>query len=377
MNKIVEIDSNWAFIHCPSPSNLQINWIAILAQFPALQTLSECQENPPNRAEGNVWMQTQLVCEILVSLPDWQVLTAPDRSILFVAALFHDFAKLEPTRLADNGRSVAKGYINIRQILQTLQIPFPIRETIVAIVRYGNLPLWFWDKSQPLRSVINVSQVVRCDLLAVMAEADTRARVYEDSGRLLDAIDFFREFCREHNCLDRPYQFISAHSRFMYFQKEDADPTYEAYDDTQLEVILMCGLPGTGKDYWIEQNHPNLPMVSLDRLRQTMGVSPSDRQGEIVQAGKELAKAYLQSDLPFVWNATNIVKPIRSGLIQLFANYHARIRIVYLELPIERVLKQNRDRKASVPNAVIHRFRDRLEIPNITEAHQVDYIVEV
>ena len=374
---VIKNDSSWTFAYCPILPDWQINWAAILEQFPPLQTISECQKNPLYHAEGNVWIHTQLVCEALVSLPDWQAMTETDRSILFVAALFHDFAKLETTQLADDGRILAKGYINIRQILQHLQTPFSIREAIVSIVRYGNLPLWFWDKSQPLRSVIKVSQLVRCDWLALMAEADVRGRICEDRDRLLETIAFFREFCREHHCFDRPYPFRSDHSRFIYFQKEAADPTYEADDDTQLEVILMCGLPGTGKDYWIEHNYPNLPMVSLDRLRQTMGILPTDDQGTIVQAGRDLAEAYLQSEMPFVWNATNIVKPIRSSLIQLFSNYPARIRIVYLELPIKRVLKQNRDRKSPVPNAVIHKYRDQFEIPNITEAHQLNYVVEV
>jgi predicted kinase len=64
-------------------------------------------------------------------------------------------------------------------------------------------------------------------------------------------------------------------------------------------------------------------------------------------------------------------------LIRLFAGYRARIRIVYLEVPIDRALQQNRNRKAQVPNNVIHRYRDRLEIPDITEAHQIDYFVDV
>jgi predicted kinase len=95
-----------------------------------------------------------------------------------------------------------------------------------------------------------------------------------------------------------------------------------------------------------------------------------------VNAGRDLAKGYLQSETPFIWNATNIIKPIRSGLIRLFAGYGARIRIVYLEVPIDRVLQQNRDRQAQVPTTVIHRYRDRLEIPDITESHQIDYFVE-
>ena len=61
----------------------------------------------------------------------------------------------------------------------------------------------------------------------------------------------------------------------------------------------------------------------------------------------------------------------------LFAGYGARIRIVYLEVPIDRLLQHNRSRKAQVPGAVIHRYRDRLELPDLTEAHQLDCFVEV
>jgi putative nucleotidyltransferase with HDIG domain len=382
--KNIAIDENtrWIFPHCPALQDLKINWMEILADFPSLQPLANCQQNPIYHAEGNVWIHTQLVCEALVSLPAWQAMDATDRSILFAAALFHDLAKPESTQIDEHGKITARGHGTlgarmVRRIFQDLRTPFVIREAIVAIVEYGSLPLWFWDKDRPLKSIIRASQIVRCDWLALMAEADVRGRICKDRERLLETIEFFREFCREHDCFDRPYPFASAHSRFLYFQKEDGDPTYAAYDDTRLEVILMCGLPGTGKDYWIEHNHPDLPMVSLDKLREEMGISPTDEQGTIVQAGKDLAKGYLKTATPFVWNATNIVKPIRSGLIRLFASYNARIRVVYLEVPIERVLQQNRDRSRFVPTAVIHRFRDRLEIPNITECHYFDCVVEV
>jgi putative nucleotidyltransferase with HDIG domain len=382
--KNIEIDENtrWIFPHCPTLQDLNINWTEILADFPSLQPLAHCQQSPIYHAEGNVWIDTQLVCEALVSLSAWQAMNETDRSILFAAALFHDIAKPASTQIDEEGKITAKGHgalgaRMVRRIFQDLHTPFAIREAIVAIVEYGSLPLWFWNKDRPLKSIIRASQIARCDCLALMAEADVRGRICADRERLLETIEFFREFCREYDCFDRPYQFASAHSRFVYFQKEDGEPSYAAYDDTRLEVILMCGIPGTGKDYWIEHHHPDLPMVSLDRLREEMGISPTDEQGAIVQAGKDLAKGYLKTATPFVWNATNIVKPIRSGLIQLFASYNARIRIVYLEAPIERVLQQNRDRSRFVPPKVIHRFRDRIEIPNITECHHLDTVVEV
>jgi predicted kinase len=378
---MTNIDLIWTFPHCPIAPDWQIDWATILDRFPALQTLAYDRSKSSQHRAEDVWIQTQSMCESLVSLPDWKSLPETDRSILFTAALFHDLAKPLTPQVAEDGRIIAKVQANlgarmVRRILQDLHTPFTIRESIVALVRYGGLPLWFWDRSQPLRSMIEASQLVRCDWLALMSEADVRGGIDRDRAKLLASIDLFREFAKEHHCFDRAYQFASDYSRFIYFQKEDADPTYEAYDDTQFEVILMCGLPGTGKDYWIQHNYPYLPMVSLDRLRQSMGILPTDEQGKIIQAGKELAKGYLQSELPFVWNATNIARSTRAGLIRLFAGYHARVRIVYLELPIEQVLKQNRQRNRQVPTTVIHRFRDRLEVPNITEAHQLELRVE-
>ncbi len=381
MNTII-IDSLWTFPDCPVAKDLSINWTAILERFPCLQDLAKCEQNPLYHAEGNVWIHTKLVCEALVSLIDWQVMNIEERSILFAAALFHDIAKPHSTQVTEDGDITAKGHVNlgarmVREVLKDLHTPFSIRESIVAIVQYGSLPLWFWDKSQPLKSIIRASQLVRCDWLAMMAEADVRGRICEDGDRLLETIEFFREFCREHNCFDLRYPFASDRSRFIYFHKEDSDPTYAAYDDTRMEVILMCALPGTGKDYWIQQNHPDLPVVSLDKLRQSMGILPTDEQGEVIRSARNLAKGYLQAQTPFIWNATNIVRSTRAGLIRLFADYHARTRIVYLELPIDRVLAQNSDRQAQVPRAVIYRYHDRLQIPDITEADRVDYFVEV
>jgi putative nucleotidyltransferase with HDIG domain len=390
MNIAIEQDLLWTFPGCPA-LNLQINWTEILATFPCLKSLASCEQNPIYHAEGNVWIHTQLVCEALISLPDWQAMNAQDRSLLFAAALFHDIAKPMATQIAEDGNIItAKGHVNlgariVRQILQDLQTPFAIREVIVAVVKYESLALWFWDKPQPLRSIIKASQLVRCDWLALIAEADVRGRICAERDTLLATIEFFREFCREHDCFvrgaspveNRAYPFASDLSRFIYFHKEDADPTYLAYDDTRFEVILMCRLPGTGKDYWIAENCPDLPVISLDKLRQEMKISPTEEQGSIVRAGRELARGYLQSETPFVWNATNIVKSIRSGLIGLFAGYRARIRIVYLEVPIDRLLQQNRSRKTPVPTAVIDRYHDRLEIPDLTEAHQLECFVEV
>lgn len=371
---------DWSFPYCPSETDWSINWSALEAEFDWLRSLADCPQDPRYHAEGDVLIHTKLVCEALVALPQWRALTTKEQSVLFAAALLHDVAKPAATEIADDGAISSKGHVvqgakMTQQILWDLQVPFKQREAIASLVKYGSLPLWFWDKSNPERAVIKASQIIRCDMLATLAEADVHGRYCNDQAQLLERINFFREFCQENHCFDQPRQFPSAHSRFIYFQKENGNPNYEAYDDTRFQVVMMSGLPGSGKDTWIKENLPDWQVISLDKLRQQMGIDPEDDQGVVANAAKALAKEYMRNGQSFVWNATNLSRQLRGMLIRMFANYQGRIRIVYLETPWQELLRRNCDRTAKVPEKVLYRLKNRLDVPDITEAQAVDWIV--
>ncbi|BAY77231.1 hypothetical protein NIES25_36910 [Nostoc linckia NIES-25] len=372
---------SWSFPYCLSGSDSSIDWSALEAEFDWLRSLADCPQDPRYHAEGNVLIHTKLVCEALVALPQWRALPTQERSVLFAAALLHDVAKPAATQIEADGCISSKGHVlqgakMAREILWDLHVPFHQREAIVALVKYGSLPLWFWDKPNPERSVIKASQVIRCDLLGLLAEADVKGRYCDDQANLLERIEFFREFCQENHCFEQPRVFPSAHSRFVYFQKEDGNPDYAAYDDTRFQVVMMSGLPGSGKDTWIKENLPDWQVISLDRLRNSMGIDPEDDQGAVVNAAKAIAKDYMRDGQSFVWNATNISRQVRGMLVRLFASYQASIRIVYLETAWKELLRRNGDRTAKLPEKVLYRLKTRLEVPNITEAHTVDWVVE-
>jgi putative nucleotidyltransferase with HDIG domain len=382
MTALLSQSATWIFPFCPEPPDWFLDWESIYNHFDWIQNLEGCQQDPIYHAEGDVLIHTKMVCEALISSQNWRQLPAQKRSMLFAAALLHDVAKPAFTKIEENGRISSKGHARqgarmVRQILSQFDPPvqFSIRETVCAIVQFGSLPIWLLDKPNPQQSVIKVSQVVRCDFLALLAEADVRGRQCSDRQELLDKIQLFREFCQENNCLDSPRQFPSAHSRFIYFRKDNGNPDYEAFDDTRCEVVLMSGLPGSGKDYWIRENLPDRPMISLDALRKDMNVPPDETPGNVIVEAKNRAREYMKAGRSFVWNATNTTKQMRQQLINFFAGYQARIRIVYLEVPFPEVLRRNRSRNAPVPEAVIHKLAARLDIPDRTEAHQVDWIV--
>ncbi|OAT37398.1 hypothetical protein M983_0355 [Proteus myxofaciens ATCC 19692] len=67
---------------------------------------------------------------------------------------------------------------------------------------------------------------------------------------------------------------------------------------------------------------------------------------------------------------------MRSQLISLFYRYHAKVTLVYIEVPYHQWQKQNNARvEEAVPSKVLDRMRGKLEILTSDEAHYVIYHV--
>jgi predicted kinase len=375
---------DWVFPGCPQPRDWELGWDALLARYPWLLDLAHTPQEPRYHGEGDVLTHTGMVVAALVALPAWRALGAVARSALFAAALLHDVAKPRCTIIDDAGRIRSPGHARAgahmartllwRDALRYGKLPFILREQVAALVYYHGLPLWFLDKPDPARAVVAASQTVRLDAVALLAEADVRGRICDDGAELLARIDLFRQFCAELGCLDRPYPFASDHARVVYFRNPQAALHYAAYDDTRFEVLLLSGLPATGKDTWVQQHASHLPVVGLDALREALDVDPTEPQGQVIAAAKEQARVLLRRGEPFVWNATNITRQLRGPLLSLFSDYGARLRIVYLDAPFDTILERNRGRANPVPEAVIERLLAKVEPPDLTEAHTVEYM---
>ncbi len=250
-----------------------------------------------------------------------------------------------------------------------------LREQVVALVHHHPLPLHFLNVTDPGREAITVSQVARLDWLAILAEADAAGRHAVNRAELLERVELFRELAQENRCYTEARRFVSPHTRFLYFHGRELDPDMEAYDDTRMEIIVMCGLPGAGKDRWIAENAAGWPVVSLDAIRGNLGIGPDDNQGAVAAQAKELARGYLRQGRPFVWNATNITRAMRQQLVGLLRDYQAWVRIVYVEAAWDELLRRNRTRTAPVPEVVLRHLAAKLDMPNVAEVHEVEYEV--
>jgi predicted kinase len=337
-----------------------------------------CPQDPVFHAEGDVLTHVGLVCQELSKLEEYQGLIAPDRQILAWAAALHDVAKPACTITEPDGRitspgHAARGALVARRLLWQRDCPFHIREEICGLVHYHMKVFWALEQDDPARLVRKISLRCRPKLLALLAQADALGRDCPDTRDLLQKVELFRLLGQEHDCYEHPARFASDLSRLQYFQGGWHNPEIAPFEDFRCEVILLSGLPGSGKDTWIREQAPPWPVISLDAIRQELKMPPTGNQGKVINLARDRAREYLRARQNFIWNATNISPLIRRRCLSLVMEYGARVFIVYLEQPLKTLEERNRDRNAAVPWKAIEKMLRKWDPPLPTEAHRVLY----
>ncbi len=345
---------------------------------PWARAMAACQQDAGWHAEGDVWAHTRMVCEALEQVEGWVSLNRDSQLKLIFAAMFHDSGKPATTALdPESGRlrspkHAVVGAGIVRQVLRELGCGLATREEIVALVRYHGRPPYLLEKLSPEREVISLSWMLNNRLLYLLTLADTRGRDSTGSPRPEENLHLWRMVAEEHGCLDAPYAFVNDQARFLFFREQLSSLHYTPHENFRARVTMMSGLPGAGKDTWLARHRPGMPVVSLDALREELDVEPGQNQGRVIQAAREQCREHLRAGRDFAFNATNLTRLTRGRWIDLFADYSARVEMVYLEPPLEVVLAQNRQRPEPVPETVILRLVDKLEPPSITEGHGLE-----
>ena len=366
------------------------NYIESTALDRFAEDLRQTQQSPVYHAEGDAYVHTMMVVEALKGLPEFQELNELQRHILYVAAMLHDIGKIPTTVFelgdwhtphhAPTGSKMARELLWKEYGLCGKKELMEVRETICLLIRYHSFPpVAIEQKNVRLRLHRMAANGLLAPefsnkMLCILCKADMLGRKCIDQQEVLDKIVLCEEMAKEEGCYETCYPFPSPHTRRAFLSGRDVWKDQELYDDTWGEVILMSGLPGTGKDYWIEHNMSDLPMISLDEIRKVNKIPPTEEQGRVANLAREQAKEYLRKHQPFVWNATNLTTQMRDSLINLFETYHAHVHIVYLESEWQTMLERNHSREAIVSQSVIEDMLGKLVLPETYEARNVEWL---
>jgi predicted kinase len=344
---------------------------------PWCRAMADCQQDSGWHAEGDVWTHTKMVCAQLPKLAEWPTLTPHEQTVLIFTALFHDSAKPLTSQVdavtgrVTSPRHAIKGEHLARAVLRTVGCDLAVREEIARKVRFHGRPAFLMEKANPSNEVVALSWSVSNKLLYLFALADTRGRNTAEMGRPEENLHYWKMQAEELACFDRPYPFGNDQARFLFFRQKEPNLHFVPHEEYRCTVTMMSGLPGSGKDSWLAGQRGDLPVVSLDDVREELDIEPTENQGQVAQLARERCRELLRARKSFAFNATNLLRQTRQRWIDLFADYHARIEMVYPEPALSVILEQNKRRKRQVPEDVIVQLADKLEPPTWTETHSL------
>ena len=337
--------------------------------------------------EGDVFVHTKLVCESLVKLSEYKECSEEEKNVLFLSALLHDSGKTFCTRIED-GNITSRGHsfsgsLFVRDMLWRdfglcgTEQKRNLRESVCTLVEYHSFPPYALSHDDVELRMIKTASVGKLalgfslKLLYILAKADASGRISNDKEEQLEKIELFKLSACECGCFEKPWHFSTDFSERAYYKGKTSWKEQELFDNSPCKVILMSGLPGTGKDYWIEKNCDGLPVISLDDIRKKLKISPLDNQGKVISYAHEKAREFLRKKQSFVWNATNVTSLTRAKQISLFEKYGAGVKTVFLETEWNEQLRRNASRKDSVPEGVICKLLAKTEPPKPFECETV------
>ena len=137
-------------------------------------------------------------------------------------------------------------------------------------------------------------------------------------------------------------------------------------------LIMMMGVPGSGKSTWIKNNFPNIEPVSRDKIRFELLEEGEDyfaHEDEVFDKFIHQIVGSLAVDEVTIADATHLNVKSRAKVLNKVRKFADFIEIVWINPPLETAFKQNdmREGLAWVKHGIIRRMWFSMETPTKLE----------
>jgi len=159
-----------------------------------------------------------------------------------------------------------------------------------------------------------------------------------------------------------PEEFFSSHTITVLANKPE--PNIINYTKDSGEIVLMVGLPGSGKSTFVKNQLGNYQYISGDVLKTTP---------KIIKAIKELY-CFHGDSLRVVIDACNHTVEKRKTYIDLANQIELSIRCIWIDVAKETAIAQNELRKDTLgylPKIAIYTIAKRFEAPSSSEGIEI------
>lgn len=308
----------------------------------AFKKCAECDHKSKWHLEGTVFEHIKLVCskmnQLLLSnnIPDRR------KKVLMIAALFHDVGKPLVMREMDNGIRTFIGHeFCSEKITRSLlwDEDYYFREDVCSLVRNHMLPLRLYEDNNKKRKIMLLSHDVNSiEDLILLKKADCLGLITNEKDNWVKKLDNLKEYSKKIDCYNHPYNFFNGYTKFNFFNYDlkSKNPVILT-NNKSFDVYIMIGLPGAGKDTYIKNNLPNIPVVSRDDIRlkyynvKEKTAFNDKREKEVNRIEDEMILNLAKEKKSFIINNINLKRKYRKHYINILNEYKPNIHMIYVQ----------------------------------------------
>lgn len=332
-----------------------VDWDVICNNIPEVEKMKTVMQKPDYHAEGDVFAHTKLATEYFIRTND----AIYDFSkMALIAVILHDVGKVL-CPIGENGFVKSGGH-------EKLSAEFTKKLLLTSNIKDIKL--------DEINSIVTM-----------IKHHDLRYKYKEmKPNKIFAAISDIRDNIKYENRLDIMYSIWAADFYGSIKTVETDEPVEDARRNiwkffTQVNrphMILMCGLPGAGKNYFIENillnkvmNNEEYVVLSRDDIRLELGivtgVGTSDEEQQVTTVFNERLKTALENRQNIIINNTNLRYQYREMFFNKAKENNYETRLYYINRPYEKLLEA---RPGDNWKKVIDRMIASFDIPNKNEA---------